>query len=63
LLFSVFVLGVLLPTDGCLPNSADGDILHSPFTSSIVTLFFVSAALVGIAYGIGSESIKSDADI
>lgn len=63
LLFTVFVLGGLLPTDGYLRNPEDGDILHSPFMSGIVTLIFVSAALVGIAYGIGSKSIKSDADI
>lgn len=63
LLFTAFVLGGLIPADGYLRNPETGDILHSPFMSGIVALLFISAAMVGIAYGIGAKTIKSDADV
>ncbi|MFN3875453.1 MAG: AbgT family transporter, partial [Flavobacteriales bacterium] len=39
------------------------EILHSPFMSGIVALIFLSAALAGIAYGIGAGTFKSDSDV
>jgi aminobenzoyl-glutamate transport protein len=63
LLFTAFVLGGLIPADGYLRNPETGDILHSPFMSGIVALLFISAAMAGIAYGIGAKTIKSDADV
>ena len=63
LLFTLFILAGLVPADGFLRNPKDGDILHSPFMSGIVTLLFVSASLVGIAYGFGARTLRSDADI
>jgi len=63
LLFVVFLLGGLIPSDGYLRNPETGDILHSPFMSGIVALLFLSAALAGIAYGIGAKTVKSDADV
>lgn len=63
LAFTAFILGGLIPEKGYLRNPEDGDILHSPFMSGIVTLLFVSASLAGIAYGFGAKTLKSDADI
>jgi aminobenzoyl-glutamate transport protein len=63
LLFTAFLLGGLIPESGYLRDPATGDILKSPFMSGIVALLFLGAALVGIAYGYGAKTIKSDADI
>jgi aminobenzoyl-glutamate transport protein len=63
LLFTAFVLGGLLPEDGYLRDPGTGDILHSPFMSGIVALIFISAALAGIAYGIGAKTFRSDNDV
>ncbi|HED09112.1 MAG TPA: AbgT family transporter, partial [Caldithrix abyssi] len=38
-------------------------ILHSPFMKGIVAFIFISAALAGIAYGIGAKTYKSDNDV
>jgi aminobenzoyl-glutamate transport protein len=63
LLFAAFLLGGLLPTDGYLRNPIDGGILKSPFMSGIVAFIFLSAALSGIAYGIGAKTFKNDSDV
>lgn len=63
LLFTVFLLYGLIPSDGFLRNPETGDILKSPFMSGIVALLFLGSALVGIAYGIGAKTVKSDSDV
>ncbi len=62
-LFLAFLLGGLLPAEGYLRDPKTGDILHSPFMSGIVALLFWGAALVGIAYGWGAGTLRSDADV
>lgn len=62
-LFTAFLLGGLIPETGYLRNPETGAILKSPFMSGIVALLFIGAAIVGIAYGLGAKTIKSDADI
>ncbi|NUN69971.1 MAG: AbgT family transporter [Bacteroidetes bacterium] len=57
----VIVLAGLLPESGFL-RRADGDVLHSPFMSGIVTFIFLSAFAAGIAFGIGAGTIRKDAD-
>ncbi|MDM1092766.1 AbgT family transporter [Myroides odoratimimus] len=61
-LFTVFILGGLIPENGYL-RGTDGGILKSPFMSGIVALLFIGAALAGIAYGIGAKTIKNDTDV
>jgi aminobenzoyl-glutamate transport protein len=63
ILFAIFVLMGLIPTDGYLRNPENGDILKSPFMSGIVALLFLGAAIVGIAYGIGAKTLKNDSDV
>jgi aminobenzoyl-glutamate transport protein len=63
LLFTAFLLGGLIPVDGYLRDPGTGDILHSPFMSGIVALIFLSAALAGIAYGIGAGTFRNDSDV
>lgn len=62
LLFLAFILGGLIPEQGYL-RGTDGSVLKSPFMSGIVALIFLSAAFVGIAYGIGAKTIKNDVDV
>lgn len=58
----VILLGTV-PENGFLRNPEDGDLLHSPFMKGIVSLIFILAALLGIAYGIGAGTIKNDSDV
>ncbi len=62
-LFTAFILGGLLPADGYLRNPETGEILKSPFMSGIVAFIFLSAAICGIAYGVGAGTFKSDSDV
>ncbi len=48
---------------GFLRDPQTGSLLHSPFMSGIVGIIFISAALLGIFYGIGAKTIKSGTDI
>jgi aminobenzoyl-glutamate transport protein len=63
---TVFV-GLLLlgtvPADGFLRNPETGGLLHSPFLSGIVAFIFLGGSAVGIAYGMGAGTIRSDADV
>jgi aminobenzoyl-glutamate transport protein len=51
-----------LPGAGFMRDIKTGDLLHSPFMSSIVAFIFVMGAVSGIAYGKGAGTIKTDAD-
>ena len=51
-----------VPGDGFLRDPETGDLLRSPFTSGIVAFIFGGAALLGIVYGVGARTIKSDSD-
>jgi aminobenzoyl-glutamate transport protein len=56
------ILWGLLPEDGFL-RGADGDVLHSPFMEGIVAVIFITAAVVGIVYGLVAGTLKSDSDV
>ncbi|MCB0259244.1 MAG: AbgT family transporter [Calditrichaeota bacterium] len=60
---AVIILWGLIPSGGFLRNPETDSILKSPFMSGIVTFIFVLSAILGIAYGIGAKTIKSDADV
>lgn len=61
-ILGILVLLGLIPENGYL-RGADGDVLHSPFMEGIVAFIFISAALMGIAYGIVAGTLKSDNDV
>ncbi len=66
LILTGIVLWGLIPAEGFLRNlevSPDQSILRSPFLRGIVTFIFLAGGLMGIAYGIGAGTIKSDADV
>lgn len=60
--FSVVLIG-LIPENGFLRDQSTGSILKSPFLRGIVSFIFFGGILMGIAYGIGAKTIKSDADV
>ncbi len=59
------ILHATVPADGALRIAGETDTLKSlaPFLNGIVSMIFVAGALVGIAYGIGAGTIRSDADV
>lgn len=57
----LLILAGLLPENGFFRRS-DGDVLHSPFMSGIVTFIFVSAFATGLSYGIGAGTMRKEAD-
>jgi aminobenzoyl-glutamate transport protein len=61
--FVVFLLLGTVPADGFLRNPETGGLLRSPFLSGIVAFIFLGGSAVGIAYGIGAGTIRSDADV
>jgi aminobenzoyl-glutamate transport protein len=58
----VLALGTV-PADGFLREPGTGSLLHSPFLSGIVALIFIGSVVVGVAYGIGARTIRSDSDV
>ena len=63
LLLAGWMLWGTVPADGFLRDSKTGDLLHSPFLSGIVAIIFLAGVLLGVAYGIGSRTLKNDAQI
>ena len=64
-LLTALVLWATIPADGALRIAGESDVLKSlaPFLHGIVALIFVAGGLVGIAYGVGAGTIRSDADV
>lgn len=60
-LLSIILIGIY-PVDGIL-RGEDNGILNSPLIVGVVSLLFIVAALLGIAYGIGSRKFKNDNDV
>jgi aminobenzoyl-glutamate transport protein len=52
-----------IPGAGFLRNPETGELLRSPFMSGIVALIFFAGLLLGLAYGIGARTVRSDADV
>jgi aminobenzoyl-glutamate transport protein len=61
--FSAIIALGTIPAGGFLRDAETGGLLHSPFLSGIVALIFLGAVAIGIAYGIGARTIRSDADV
>lgn len=58
----VIVLIGILPSDGFL-RTDDGGVLTSPLIKGVIALLFLTAGLMGLAYGFGSGTFKNDADV
>lgn len=62
--FSTFILlWGTVPSNGFLRDIQTGSLLHSPFMDGIVSILFLTAAFMGIAYGVGARTIKNDSDV
>jgi aminobenzoyl-glutamate transport protein len=46
-----------------LRDPATGSLFHSPFMSGSVAIIFKTASIMGIAYGIGADTINSNNDV
>jgi aminobenzoyl-glutamate transport protein len=57
------LLAGLVPEWGFLRDPETRGVLRSPFMSGIVALIFVCGAALGLAYGFGARTIRSDADV
>jgi aminobenzoyl-glutamate transport protein len=62
LVFTAFLLWGTVPAGGFLRNPETGELLRSPFTQGIVAFIFFGAAIIGVVYGIGARTIRSDSD-
>lgn len=67
LVTAVFLIGIMLwgtiPASGFLRDAETESLLHSPFMEGIVAIIFITAALMGIAYGVGAGTFKNDSDV
>jgi aminobenzoyl-glutamate transport protein len=52
-----------VPGSGFLRNPETGGLLRSPFMSGIVAIIFFIAGILGIVYGIGARTLKSNTDV
>jgi len=63
LVLTGLLLWGLLPADGFLRDPATGGVLHSPFLKGIVAIIFFFGVGLGVAYGIGAGTVRSDRDV
>jgi aminobenzoyl-glutamate transport protein len=66
LVLTVLVLWGLVPEDGFLRKigaTGSDSLLQSPFLVGIVSFIFAAGLIMGVAYGIGAGTIKSDVDV
>ena len=52
-----------LPGAGFLRDAETGDLLKSPLMSGVVALIFIIGVALGIAYGVGAGTVRSDNDV
>lgn len=63
LIYLVFIALSVVPESGFLRNQETGEIMNSPFMSSLVAIMFLFFFLPALAYGIGAKTIRSDKDV
>ena len=63
LLLTALLLWGTVPADGFLRDPQTGSLLRSPFMSGIVALIFFAGLVLGLGYGIGARTVRSDSDV
>ena len=63
LLVTAVLLWGTVPGDGFLRDPQTGSLLRSPFMSGIVALIFFAGLVLGLAYGVGARTVRSDNDV
>jgi aminobenzoyl-glutamate transport protein len=62
LVILALTLITIIPSNGFF-RGTDGEVLSSPLIRGVVAMLFITASLMGIAYGITIKKYKSDADV
>ncbi|HEY0875929.1 MAG TPA: AbgT family transporter [Vicinamibacterales bacterium] len=62
-LVTALLLWGTVPADGFLRDPQTGSLLRSPFMSGIVALIFFAGLVLGLAYGIGAQTVRNDSDV
>jgi aminobenzoyl-glutamate transport protein len=62
-LFAAFLLAGTVPESGFLRDPQTGSLMKSPFMTGLVALIFFGAVMIGLAYGLGARTVRSDADV
>src|SRR5687768_16037310 len=63
LLLIGIILWGLVPADRFLRDIKTGGVLNSPYLRGIVAIVFFGGTFVGLAYGIGAGTSRSDSDV
>ncbi|HUF48446.1 MAG TPA: AbgT family transporter [Vicinamibacterales bacterium] len=63
LAFTAVLLWGLIPGDGFLRDQATGGVLTSPVLTGIVAVIFAGGLIIGLAFGLGAGTIRSDNDV
>jgi aminobenzoyl-glutamate transport protein len=63
LLVTALLLWGTVPSDGFLRDPQTGSLLRSPFMSGIVAVIFFAGLVLGLAYGVGARTVRSDNDV
>jgi aminobenzoyl-glutamate transport protein len=61
--YTVIILAMTLPKNAILRHQETGELIISPFMSSIVPIMLFAFFIPALAYGIGAKVIKSDKDV
>jgi aminobenzoyl-glutamate transport protein len=61
--FTALLLWGTVPETGFLRDPETGGLLRSPFMTGIVGIIFFAGVTVGLAYGVGAGTMRSDADV
>jgi aminobenzoyl-glutamate transport protein len=61
--FTAVLLWGLVPEGGFLRDQATGRILTSPVLTGIVAVIFGAGLVIGLAFGLGAGTIRSDSDV
>jgi len=57
------ILAGIVPEGGYLRRISDGSVLYSPLLTGIVAVIFAAGLVLGVAYGVGAGTIRSDEDV
>jgi len=63
LIIVLIILSGIIPENGFLRQLNTGSILNSPLLKGVVSLLFLVASIISIAYGFGAGTLKSEKDV
>jgi len=63
LVITAVILAGVLPGNGFLRELETGSLMKSPFLANIVAFIFAIGVLLGIAYGVGARTVRSEVDV